>query len=168
MDSAQRKALAVVVAAVVVLGHFDVATAETSSRKFNAVICTSDASGRWTPKAQGTLSRTKSERQLTYKFESAVHSFEWRFVTSREGHTTIVGPGFLMQQLDPAPKQAETPDPTPRGPLNAFEPPAAPETRRQSLETTGEIRETVGSSALALLIGSTCPRAKAALPRREP
>jgi hypothetical protein len=114
------------------------------SKQFHAVVCTSDATGRWALKTQGTLERAKSEAELVYRFHSNEHSFEWRFVTSRDGHTTILGPGYLMHKFEAVGSVPE------------------PEARSQRLETTGEIREVVGSNALALLIGSRCPRARRA------
>lgn len=92
-------------------------------------------------KAQGTLTRTKTEGELIYRFESAGHSFDWRFVASPQGHTTALGPGFLMERFGAASQPAE---------------------RRQSIEATGEIREYAGRSVLVLLIGTKCPAARRA------
>src|SRR5919201_980546 len=128
MDRAKRNALMTLAAISLVTA--DLAMAQDSSRKFYAVICTSDARGPWTMKAQGTLTRTRSGGEMSYRFESSAHTFEWRLTTSPEGQTTFSGPGFLMQQFDAVP-------------------PAA--TKQQKLETTGEIRELAGSKALALL-----------------
>ena len=118
------------------------AFAQVASRQYVAVVCTSVAGGRWTQKALGTLTRTKkSERELLYRFKSADQAFEWRFVTSPQGNTTVSGPGFLMERFGAAPKGA----------------PSQPGQRRQSVEATGEIRESAGPNGLALLIRTDCP-----------
>ena len=119
----------------------DIALAASSSRPYGAVVCSSEAGGAWTMKAQGTLTRTKTEGELIYRFESAGHSFDWRFVASPQGHTTALGPGFLMERFGGASQPAE---------------------RRQSIEATGEIREYAGRSVLVLLIGTKCPAARRA------
>src|SRR5687768_7006775 len=115
MHRAQRNALPVPLALVMMMaaavGAVGGAIAQPSTRQFSAVVCTSDASGRWTVKGRGTLNRTRSESELAYSFESDAHSFEWRFVTSREGHTTILGPGFLMHKFGGVPRQREDPLP---------------------------------------------------------
>ncbi len=116
------------------------ANAKDAWRPFAAVVCTSEASGPWILRAKGTLIRTKSEGGLAYKFRGSEHALDWSFTTSREGHTTAHGPGFLMDRF--LPKQ-------PSSKLDA---------RRQSLEATGEIREYAAPHALVLRIGSTCPR----------
>lgn len=126
------------------------ALAQDASRSYAAVVCTSEANGPWTLKARGTLTRTRSQADLAYRFESAGQAFDWRFVTSAQGNTTVSGPGFLMERFGAAPKSAEGS--------------AQPPERRQSVEATGEIRESAGPSRLALLIGSKCPQAKP--PRR--
>jgi hypothetical protein len=58
--------------------------------------------------------------------------------------------GFLMERFGAPPRTAE----------GAAEPAA----RRQSVEATGEIRESAAPNRLALLIGSKCPQPKP--PRR--
>ena len=117
-----------------------------ASRQHVAVVCTSTAGGPWTQKALGTLTRTKkSERELVYSFKSGNQAFEWRFVTSPQGNTTASGPGFLMERFGAAPKGASSPTGQ----------------RRQSVEATGEIRESAGSANLALLIRTDCPGGRA-------
>jgi hypothetical protein len=121
------------------------AFAQAASRQHVAVVCTSTAGGPWTQKALGTLTRTKSERELVYKFRSADQAFEWRFVTSAQGNTTVSGPGFLMERFGAAPKGA----------------PSQPGQRRQSVEASGEIRESAGSASLVLLVRTDCPGGRA-------
>lgn len=117
-----------------------------ASRQHVAVVCTSAAGGPWTQKALGTLTRTKkSERELVYRFKSADQAFDWRFVTSPQGNTTVSGPGLLMERFGPAPKSASS----------------QPGPRRQSVEATGEIRESAGPNSLALLIRTDCPGGRA-------
>jgi len=118
------------------------AFAQATSRQHLAVVCTSAAGGPWTQKALGTLTRTKkSDRELVYTFKGAGQTFEWRFVTNPQGNTTVSGPGFLMERFGAAPKGA----------------PSQPGQRRQSVDATGEIRESAGSASLALLIRTGCP-----------
>jgi hypothetical protein len=122
------------------------AFAQAASRQHVAVVCTSAAGGPWTQKALGTLTRTqKSEREIVYNFKSANQAFEWRFVTSPQGNTTVSGPGFLMERFGVSPKGA----------------PSQPGQRRQSVEATGEIRESAGPNSLALLIRTDCPGGRA-------
>lgn len=119
---------------------------QATSRQHVAVVCTSAAGGPWTQKALGTLTRTrKSERELVYRFKSADQAFEWRFISSPQGNTTVAGPGFLMERFGAVPKGA----------------PSQPGQRRQSVEATGEIRESAGSASLALLIRTDCPGGRA-------
>jgi hypothetical protein len=125
-----------------------------SSQRLKAVVCVTEGRGPWVRKAQGTLIRTRGRNELVYKFESEEQSFEWRFVTSSQGNTTAVGPGFLMDRFLPI-KSEPSPD-SPRGPLNAAPSGSDLTQRRQSLQATGEIRERDESRALALLIGSNC------------
>ena len=127
-----------------------IATAQDAPRSYAAVVCTSEANGPWTERARGTLTRTRSQAGLGYRFEGAGQAFDWRFVTSAQGNTTVSGPGFLMEHFGAPPKTAEGS--------------GEPAERRQSVEATGEIRESAGASRLALLIGSKCPQAKP--PRR--
>jgi hypothetical protein len=119
------------------------ALAQDSSRSYAAVVCASEANGPWTQKARGTLTRTRSHANLAYRFEGEGQSFDWRFVTSAQGNTSVSGPGFLMERFGAAPKPGQGSD-----------------ERRQSVEATGEIRESAGPHRLALLIGSKCPPAK--------
>ncbi|HEY1287745.1 MAG TPA: hypothetical protein VGF58_05415 [Burkholderiales bacterium] len=118
------------------------AFAQAASRQHVAVVCASAAGGPWTQKALGTLTRTKrSDRELVYTFKGAGQTFEWRFVTSPQGNTTVSGPGFLMERFGAVPKGA----------------PSQHGRRRQSVEATGEIRESAGPASLALLIRTDCP-----------
>ena len=126
------------------------AMAQDAARSYPAVVCASEGNGPWTQKARGTLTRTRSQANLAYRFDGEGQSFDWRFVTSAQGNTTVSGPGFLMERFGAALKPAE-------GSPEAAE-------RRQSVEATGEIRESAGPNRLALLIGSRCPRANP-LPR---
>ena len=119
---------------------------QATSRQHVAVVCTSAAGGPWTQKALGTLTRTqKSDRELLYRFKSADQAFEWRVVTSPQGNTTVSGPGFLMERFGAVPKGASS----------------QPAQRRQSVEATGEIRESAGPASLALLIRTDCPGGRA-------
>ncbi|HEU4353276.1 MAG TPA: hypothetical protein VFR66_15520, partial [Burkholderiales bacterium] len=77
------------------------ATADDASRDFTAVVCVSEASGPWALKARGTLTRTRSKNETAYRFKSDAHSFEWRFLASAEGNTTVQGPGYLMDRFVP-------------------------------------------------------------------
>jgi len=125
------------------------AAAQDAPRPYAAVVCTSEANGPWTQKARGTLTRTRSGADLAYKFEGDGQSFDWRFVTSPQGNTTVSDPGSLMERFGVTPKTGEAS--------------AEPE-RRQSVEASGEIHEAAGPNRLALLIGTKCPQAKP--PRR--
>ena len=120
-----------------VLAAADGASAQDASRRRAAVVCTSAGHGPWTLRARGTLTRTRQDGGMDYRFESAEQVFGWRLVASREGNTTAEGPGFLHERF--APVAANAAD------------------RRQSLEATGQIREHDGASALMLRIGSKCP-----------
>lgn len=131
----------VFLAMAALMGSPGAANAKDAWRPFAAVVCTSEASGPWILRAKGTLIRTKSEGGLAYKFRGGEHALDWTFTTSREGHTTTQGPGFLMDRFLPE------------------QPRARPDARRQTLEATGEIREYAAPHALVLRIGSTCPRA---------
>ena len=81
------------------------------------------------PKARGTLTRTKSRSETAYAFKTGEHAFEWRFVVSAGGNTTVQGPGYLMDRFVPEKKSRE---------------------RSQSLGASGEIRESVGQDVLLL------------------
>src|SRR5438105_4715980 len=130
--------------------------AQKSSRSHSAVVCTSEANGPWILNARGTLTRTKSKTELLYEFKSAKHVFDWRFVASPEGNTTVLGPGLLIDRFVTSPKQPQPSPDIPRGPMNAGQS-SELGLRRQSLEATGEIREWAAMNALVLLIGSKCP-----------
>ena len=121
------------------------APAEDLSRQYAAVLCTSEANGPWTLKAQGTLTRTKTDNETAYKLEAGEHVYAWRFTTSREGATTVTGPGFLIDALV---------TPATRVVLSRSDPGG----RRQNLYSTGEIREFAGANAMSLVIGSSCPK----------
>ena len=103
----------------------------STSRQQSAVVCTSEGGSPWIVKARGTLTRTKSKNEIIYDLDLGGQSYTWRFITSPEGSTTIVGPGFLLQSDAGA--------------------------RSQQLYVTGEIREHAGPIILSLAIGSRCP-----------
>ena len=103
----------------------------STSRQQPAVVCTSEGGSPWILKARGTLTRTKSKNEIIYDLDLGGQSYTWRFITSPEGSTTIVGPGFLLQSDAGA--------------------------RSQQLYVTGEIREHAGPIILSLAIGSRCP-----------
>jgi len=103
----------------------------STSRQQPAVVCTSEGGSPWIVKARGTLTGTKSKNEIIYDLDLGGQRYSWRFITSPEGSTTIVGPGFLSQS-DAGP-------------------------RSQQLYVTGEIREYAGPVILALAIGSRCP-----------
>jgi hypothetical protein len=137
--------------------------ANDSSRDFGAVICTSEAGGPWTVRARGTLTRTKSKNELIYELNAGEHSFAWRFVTTAQGSTTGISPGFLIDRFARQPPISEESPQLPRGPINAAES-AGVVGRTQSLHATGEIREYGPSNALMLVIGSKCPAGRASRP----
>ena len=137
--------------------------ANDSSRQFGAVICTSEAGGPWSVKARGTLTRTKSKNELIYELNVGEHSFAWRFVTTPQGATTGISPGFLIDRVARQPAISEESRQSPRGPINAAES-AGDVGRTQRLDATGEIREYGPSNALMLLIGSKCPAGRASRP----
>ena len=103
----------------------------STSRQHPAVVCTSEGGSPWIVKARGTLTRTKSKNEIIYDLDLGGQRYSWRFITSPEGSTTIVGPGFLSQSDAGA--------------------------RSQQLYVTGEIREYAGPIILSLTIGSRCP-----------
>jgi hypothetical protein len=113
------------------------AHANDAPRQFSAVMCISEAGGPWSARERGTLTRTKSKDALTYDLKLREVSFSWRFVTTPEGATSAVAPGFLLDRF--VPTQAK------------------PEDRKQNLYASGEIREHSGANALVLVIGSKCP-----------
>jgi hypothetical protein len=92
-----------------VSGSYDV-LARNPSRAHSAVVCTSEANGPWVLKARGTLTRTQAKTELLYEFRSADHVFGWRFVTSREGNTTVLGPGLLLDRFLTPPQQPHSSD----------------------------------------------------------
>lgn len=99
-----------------------------------------EAGAAWSLKARGTLTRKKTRDEMSYEFRTGEQSFSWRFVTSAQGATTGVGPGYLMERMAPELFKG-----------------SGVEERRQRLDATGEIREHVASHALVLRIGSSCP-----------
>ena len=103
----------------------------STSRQQPAVVCTSEGGSPWIVKARGTLTRTKSKNEIIYDLDLGGQRYTWRFITSPEGSTTIVGPGFLSQS-DAGP-------------------------RAQQLYVTGEIHEYAGATILSLAVGSRCP-----------
>jgi hypothetical protein len=113
-----------------------VATADGTSRDFTAVVCVSEAGGPWALKVRGTLTRTRSKNETAYRFKSDEHSFEWRFVASAQGNSTVQGPGYLMDRFLPEKKSSE---------------------RSQSLGASGEIRESSGQDVLVLRLSPACP-----------
>lgn len=127
------------IAAVAISGA--AAAHANDSRQFGAVMCVSEAGGPWSARERATLTRTKSKDALSFDLKLSEGSFTWRFVTTTEGATTAVAPGFLLDRFVPPRSKAE-------------------EGRQQQLYATGEIREYSGSSALRLVIGSKCPAAK--------
>ena len=103
----------------------------STSRQQPAVACMSEGGSPWVVKARGTLTRTKSKNEIIYDLDLGGQRYTWRFITSPEGSTTIVGPGFLSQS-DAGP-------------------------RAQQLYVTGEIHEYAGATILSLAVGSRCP-----------
>ena len=129
------KALAAAVSAYLVVAGSTVA--QDASRQFAAVVCVSEASRPWSLKARGTLTRTKKARgESAYSFKSSEQSLEWRLIASAEGHTTVEGPGYLMDRFVPERK---------------------PNERSQSVGASGEIRESSRPDVLVLRLGSACP-----------
>ena len=121
--------------------------AQDAPRQFAAVICVSEASGPWSLKARGTLTRIKRPKgEMAYSFKSSEQSLEWRLVASAEGNTTVEGPGYLMDRFVPQKKPSE---------------------RSQSVGASGDIRESSGADVLVLRLGSACP-AKASRAREAP
>jgi hypothetical protein len=121
-----------------------------------AVICTSEAGGPLVPKAQGTLTRTKSNNELIYRLDVQEQTYEWRFVTNPDKSTTIRGPGPLIGKLVEVPK-AERALPFPRGPINALDTSPYVGPPGQSLHVNGEIREYLGPLRLWVVSGTKCP-----------
>jgi hypothetical protein len=114
----------------------------STSSPHPAVVCISEGGSPWIVKARGTLTRTKSKSEVIYALDLGEHSYTWRFITTPEGSTTIVGPGFLTDRLAPTSAAESQSDPGPRG---------------QRLYVTGEIHEYAGPTILSLAMGSRCP-----------
>ncbi len=127
------------VTAVVAIGACGAALAD-DSRKFGAVICTSEAGAAWSEKARGTLTRTKSKDGVSYELKAGEHTLRWSFVAAPPRGTTVTGPGYLMDRFAAPAKAGDS-----------------AERRRQSLYADGEIWEYAPPSALILLIRSKCP-----------
>jgi hypothetical protein len=133
------------------------AASADQSQRLSVVVCTSEANGPWIQKAQGIVVRTTVPNETVYKFEAGETRFEWRFMTSPQGNTTAIGPGFLTERfVTKGLKQAPG---NPHGPLNGGESASDLSSRRQTLDATGEIHERDETIALALLIGSNCSKA---------
>ena len=130
-DGSSPGFIAVAAAALIAASSAADAGEASTSRQQPAVVCTSEGGSPWIVKARGTLSRTKSKNEIIYDLDLGGQSYTWRFITSPEGSTTIVGPGFLSQ--------------------------SDAGLRAQRLYVTGEIHEYAGPTILALAIGSRCP-----------
>ena len=130
-DGSSPGFIAVAAAALIASSSAAYAGEASTSRQQPAVVCTSEGGSPWILKARGTLTRTKSKNEIIYDLDLGGQSYTWRFITSPEGSTTIVGPGFLLQSDAGA--------------------------RSQQLYVTGEIREHAGPIILSLAIGSRCP-----------
>src|SRR5262245_30703689 len=120
-----------------------------------AVVCTSESGGPAVLKAQGTLTRTRLQSELTYRLDLKEKSYEWRFITNADKSITITGPGFLIGDFLEIPRRKQ-PLPFPRGPVNAADPQQYPAFPAQSVHINGEIRETLGSSQLWVASGTKC------------
>jgi hypothetical protein len=139
------KALAAAASALLAVAGSAIAV--DAPRQFAAVVCVSEASGPWSLKARGTLTRTKKAKdEMAYSFKSSEQSLEWRLLASAEGNSTVEGPGYLMDRFVPEKKSSE---------------------RSQSVGASGEIREASGPDVLVLRLGSACP-AKASRARGAP
>ena len=130
-DGSSPGFIAVAAAALIASSSAAYAGEASTSRQQPAVVCTSEGGSPWIVKARGTLTRTKSKNEIIYDLDLGGQSYTWRFITSPEGSTTIVGPGFLSQS-DAGP-------------------------RAQQLYVTGEIHEYAGATILSLAVGSRCP-----------
>jgi hypothetical protein len=128
---ADARAIAVAAAASIAASSAAYGGEVSTSRQQPAVVCTSQGGSPWIVKARGTLTRTKSKNEIIYDLDLEGQRHSWRFITSPEGSTTIVGPGFLSQS-DAGP-------------------------RAQQLYITGEIHEYAGPTILSLAVGSRCP-----------
>jgi len=130
-DGSSPGFIAVAAAAAIAASSAAYAGEVSTSRQQPAVVCTSEGGSPWIVKARGTLTRTKSKNEIIYDLDLGGQRYTWRFITSPEGSTTIVGPGFLSQS-DAGP-------------------------RAQQLYVTGEIHEYAGATVLSLTVGSRCP-----------
>jgi hypothetical protein len=128
---ADARAIAVAATASIAASSAAYGGEVSTSRQQPAVVCTSQGGSPWIVKARGTLTRTKSKNEIIYDLDLEGQRHSWRFITSPEGSTTIVGPGFLSQS-DAGP-------------------------RAQQLYITGEIHEYAGPTILSLAVGSRCP-----------
>lgn len=124
---------------LVVLGG-PAATLANDARRFDAVICTSEAGAPWNEKARGTLTRTKSKDGVSYELKAGEHTLKWSFVAAPPRGTTVTGPGYLMDRFAGSAKAADS-----------------AERRRQSLYADGEIWEYAPPSALILVLRTKCP-----------
>jgi hypothetical protein len=141
---ADVRAIAVAAAASIATASAAYGGEVSKSRQHPAVACTSEGGGPWLVKARGTLTRTKSKNEIIYDLDLGGRSYTWRFITSPEGSTTIVGPGFLIDRLVGLPnKSTESQSDT--------------GARGQQLYVTGEIHEYAGPIILVLAVGSRCP-----------
>ena len=130
-DGSSPGFIAVAAAALIAASSAAYAGEVSTSRQQPAVACMSEVGSPWVVKARGTLTRTKSKNEIIYDLDLGGQRYTWRFITSPEGSTTIVGPGFLSQS-DAGP-------------------------RAQQLYVTGEIHEYAGATILSLAVGSRCP-----------
>jgi hypothetical protein len=144
------------IAAVVMVLAAGVALPDDISRQHAIVACVSEHGSAWRPKAQGTLTVSKSAQEQTYSWDFGEHSFWSRITSNADGTTSISGPGLLIGRLVKIPTEPEAPK-FPRGPINALEGPSEFLPRGQRSSVAGEIREYAGPIFLVVVIGSKCP-----------